>query len=847
MIAVTLQQLWARKRRLVGTGLAVVFGIAFLAGTMVLSDTMRASFETMFGQANAGIDAVVRGTASIGTDLAGQTAQVDADVLDDIRTVDGVAAAAAEVEGVAQVIAADGTAIGGDGPPTLGLGWIDDPTLSSYELVDGRAPTGPGEIALDTVTAERGELGIGDTTVVRTPAPVDVTVVGLVDLVGGTPSDGPTFALFDPTQAGSLLLGRTDVITRILVAAETGVDQQVLVDRIQPLLPDGAEALTGAALNEELVDEIGVEFLDFFERMLLVFAGIALLVATFSIFNTFSITTAQRTQQSALLRTLGATRRQVLGATMLEAVVVGVVASTVGLLAGLGLAAGLIRVIVAQGWIVDSGGPVVMGDTAIAAVVVGLVVTVVAGVVPAIRASAVAPLEALRSADIDRSDTSVVRAVVGTLLTVVGLGLLWAAPGAADALLPMAGGAVATLVGIVVLGPVVARPATGLLGAGPLRLQGATGALARENAMRNPRRTAATASALMVGVAVVTLFTVVAASIQATLDTEIRRSFGGDLVVMPEGFSGSGLDPALAPELRADPAIDRALALGLGAGLVDGEDLVFSVADPAAVEEVIDLEVSAGALADVGHDGIAVSADHAEAAGLAVGDPVTMTFVDGVEQVLTVQAVYAAGPGDGLSTHLLAPEAYAPHAIQRSDTTIRILLADGVSVADGRTAVEAITERYGSPVVMDREEFSAEMSSDVDGVLAFVYGLLALAIVIASMGIANALSLSVHERVREIGLLRAVGQTRRQLRAMVRWESVLVAVFGTVGGLGLGSLIGWAAMRATAASEGIGTFAMPTTQLAVVLAVGAAVGVLASVRPARRAARVGVLTAIATE
>lgn len=847
MIAVTLQQLWARKRRLVGTGLAVVFGIAFLSGTMVLSDTMRAGFETMFGQANAGIDAVVRGEATIGAEMGGQTAQVDAALLDDIRAVDGVATAAAEVEGIAQVVADDGTAIGGDGPPTLGLGWIDDPTLSSYELVEGRAPVGPGEVAIDTATADRGGLVIGDTTVVRTPAPVDVTVVGLVDLAGGTPADGPTFTLFDPTEAGSLLLGRTDVVTRILVAADPGVEEQVLVDRIEPLLPDGTEALTGTALNAELVDDIGADFLDFFERMLLVFAGIALLVATFSIFNTFSITTAQRTQQSALLRTLGATRRQVLGATMLEASVVGVVASAVGLLAGLGLATGLTLFISARGWIVDTGGPVVLGDTVTAAMVVGLVVTVVAGVVPAIRASAVAPLEALRSAEIDRSDTSLVRAIGGALLTAVGLGLLVVAPDVGDPLLPMAGGAVATLVGVVVLGPVVARPATGLLGTALLRLRGGTGALARENAMRNPRRTAATASALMVGVAVVTLFTVVGSSVRATLDTEIRRTFGGDLVVMADGFSGSGLDPALAPALQADPAIDRTLALGLGVGLVDGEELVFSVADPAAVQELGGLEVTAGDLADVDRNGIAVSAERAAEAGLTVGDSVTIAFVDGAEEVLTVGALFEAGPGDGLSTHLVATETYAPHAIQRADTTIRIMLADGVSVADGRAAVEAITSRHGSPVVLDRDEFSAQVSSDIDGVLAFVYGLLALAIVIASMGIANALSLSVHERVREIGLLRAVGQTRRQLRGMVRWESVLVAVFGTVGGLGLGSLIAWAAIRTTAASEGIGTFALPTTHLAIVLALGATVGILAAVRPARRAARVQVLTAIATE
>lgn len=847
MWKVALKSTWAHKRRLIGTVAAVVLGIAFLAGTLVLSDTMRAGFDELFTESNAGIDAVVRGEAEIEAEMGGQAALVDGSVVEDIQAVDGVATAEAQIVGVGQIVGADGTSIGGNGPPTLAVNWIDNSDLSSYELVDGgRAPEAPGEVVIDVDAAETGDLAVGDSTIVRTPAPVEVEIVGLMEITGG--GGQVTYAAFTFDDAQRYLMGGQDKVTSVLLAAEPGVSQQELVDGLQPVMPDGIEAITGAEYTEEATESIGDDFLNFFEAFLLVFAGIALFVAMFSIYNTFSITVAQRIRESALLRAVGSSRAQILVSILFEALVVGIVASAIGLVAGVGLSMGLKALLDAFGLSIPATGPIVAPSTVLWSFVIGIGVTMLASILPAVRASRVPPLAALRDVAIDRSDTSVARAVIGALFTVVGAGLVISAILGGGGVLLRAGlGAVALLIGIVVLGPIAARPMSAILGSPLPRLRGVTGQMARQNAMRNPRRTAGTASALMVGVAVVTLFTVVAASIKASIDEEVSRSFGGDLVVATTGFSGSGLDPAMAAEINELPEVERAVGIGLGAAIIDGEERVFSVADPAALASVLDVEVRDGSLGEMGDNAIAVAEDTAESAGYEVGSEVTMDFLDGQSESVTIGAIYSEGAGNSVSTYIVPTDLWAPHTPVQVDISVLITLADGVDIGTGRAAVEEVTAGYGEPEVQDRDEYVEMQAGGIDLLLNIVYVMLALAIVIALMGISNTLSLSVHERTRELGLLRAVGQTRPQTRSMVRWESVVVALFGTVGGLALGTFLGWALMRAIRAEEGIGTFAAPVGQLVLVLALGAVVGIIAAIRPARRAARLDVLQAIATE
>ena len=842
----TIKSIGAHKRRLLATSSAVVLGVAFLSGTLVLGDTMETGFGDMYSEANAGTDAVVRSSTEVGDDDISERGLLDASVVDDVAAVDGVATAVPEVSGIGQIVGSDGDPLGGNGPPTQAGNWIADPEINPWQIADGRAPEGPGEVVIDRASADKGDLEVGDATAIRTPEPVGVTVVGVATF-GDADSAGPqTYAAFTTEFAQQVLLPEQGRISDVLVVADEGVSQQELVDRLGPALPDGTEALTGAALTDEQQSELQGDFLGFFKAFLLVFAGIALVVATFSIYNTFSILVAQRTRESALLRALGASRRQVLASTVVEALMVGVVASAIGVAAGVGLAAGLSALSESAGLAVAGTALVVETSALVLAAVVGVVVTLVASVGPAVKASRVAPLAALRDVAVDRSGASWVRGLLGVV--VAGVGIAATVGGTAgDGSLPMTGvGALLVVVGFVLLGPVVARPVAGAVG-GPLTLrQGMSGTLARRNAMRNPRRTAGTASALMVGVAVVTLFTVVAASVKQSIDDTVSEQFAGDLVIAQTDFSGAGLTPELEPAVGRLPEVDAATGLGNAPMVIDGDDDVATLIEPTSFGRILDLDVTHGSIDELGDRQVALYTDYASDNGLALGDPVPVSYSDGTSDELTVGAVFG---NDELVGNVVLPKAaYAPHAATRaSDVALLIDLADGVSTTDGEAAIQPVADRFGAPDVQDRQEYVDSVAGQIDQLLTIIYVLLVMAIVIALMGIANTLSLSIHERTRELGLLRAVGQSRRQLRRMVRGEALVVALFGTVGGLGLGTFLGWAMVKTIEAAEGLGAFAVPTGQLGVVVALGAIVGVVAAVRPARRAAKLDVLQAIATD
>ena len=838
MFNVTLKGLRAHKRRLLGTFLAVFLGIAFLSGTLVLGDTLRANFDTLFADANAGTDALIRNASTIeadggrGPDVDGRSS-VPAALAERVRRVPGVAAAEPSIQGYGQIIGANGEAVGGNGPPRLAGNWITDTQLNPYKLVEGRPPAKPDEVVLNRGAAEAGGLKVGDTAIVQTPEPVTVTVVGIATFGSDDGLGQVTFTAFTLQGAETHVTKKPGLASSIVVRAESGLSQSVLAERVRPLAGDGMEVLTGAQVSAEASDDIGRQFLDMFTTFLTVFAGVALLVGSFSIYNTFSILVAQRSRESALLRALGAARAQVVTSVVAEAVLVGLVASAAGLLGGVGIAGLLKGLFDSFGFSLPAGGLVFDAGTAVTCMVVGTLVTLVAGVFPAVKASRVAPVAALRENAAEAVHVSRIRAVAGAVLTGLGVAVVLGAV-LGDAELGIAGvGAVLTMVGVVTFGPVVARPAAALVGWPLSRVRGVTGGLARRNAMRNPRRTSGTAAALMVGVGVVTLFTVFAASIRTSIDDTVSRSFGGDLVVSGGSFGGGGLSPALAPALAALPEVRTAVGLGQGVVEVDGQGRRITVADVTSLGQLLDLDVTSGAL---GSSPLAVS----EETGWAMGASVPVRFVDGTTEVFTVGAVYDSAQVAG--DYILTRAAWAPHAGQDVDSQVLVGLEAGVGLTAGKAAVAAAA---GGAEVMDRKEYVASVAQGVDMMLGIVYVLLFLAIVIALMGIANTLSLAIHERTRELGLLRAVGQTRRQLRAMVRWESVIIALFGTAGGLVLGVFLGWALVQAASAA-GFATFAAPAGQLAVVLVAGAVAGVLAGLGPARRAARLDVLAAIAT-
>ncbi|MCD9875035.1 ABC transporter permease [Streptomyces guryensis] len=849
-VRLSVSSLRAHKRRFAGTFLAVFLGVAFLTGTLVMGDTLRASFDSMFGNATSGTGAVVRGADAITTpgESQGVRQPVDTALVNTLQQVPGVAAAAPDIEGAGQLVGKNGKPIGGKGPPTLAGNWITDAKLNPYQLAEGRAPQKSGEVVVNRGAAEKGNLKIGDTTTLRTPDPVKVTIVGLATFGGEDGMAQVTFTGMTRADAEKYLTARPGEASSIKVRAGPGVSEKELVGRLTPVLPKGVEAITGQATAQENTDMISSQFLTIFTTFLLVFSGIALLVATFSIHNTFAIVVAQRTRENALLRALGASRRQVTATTLVEATAVAVTASSAGLAGGIGIAAGLQALFPAIGFPFPDGNLVISALSMALPLAVGIVVCLGSALMPAARAGRTAPLAALRETAVDTSGASRARAVTGLGVAALAVATTLSGVLVSPSIGMAALGTVLALVAFVVLGPVAATTAVRILG-GPLhKFRGVTGGLARRNALRSPKRTAATASALMIGVAVVSLFTVFGASLKATMDQTVSRSFAGDVAVSTPSFGagGSGLSPRLAGAVQQLPEVDTAVGLGRGVAKVDGRGRALTVTDPVALQRTFDLGKVDGSLRDLGTDGLALTRAEAGKQHLTTGDSAQLTFTDGQKRTFTVRAVY--GRSELAGDYVITRAAWAPHRTQDADTLLAVTFKHGVSTDAGKAAVQKVADRYGSPEVQTRSEYAQSSAGGIDMMLTLVYALLALAVLIALLGIANTLTLAIHERTRELGLLRAVGQTRPQLRAMVRWESVLVAAFGTIGGLGLGAFLGWVLVKASdGAGDSAFAFAIPPVQLAVVALVGLTAGALAGLRPARRAARLDVLRAIATE
>ncbi|MFJ5029835.1 ABC transporter permease [Streptomyces sp. NPDC088560] len=840
----------AHRRRFAGTFLAVFLGVAFLTGTLVMGDTLRASFGAMFGEATVGTDAVVRGADAITAPGQGQGVRqpVETSLVRTVERVPGVAAAVPDIEGRGQLVGADGKPVGGQGPPTLAGNWITDPRLNPYRLAEGRAPARTGEVVVNRGAAKKAGLKIGDTTTLRTPDPVRVTVVGLATFGGQDGMAQVTFTGMTQADAERYLTARPGQAAAIDVRAAPGVGQGELVRRLTPVLPKGVEVVTGQQSARENTDMVSGQFLTLFTTFLLVFSGVALLVATFSIHNTFAIVVAQRTRDNALLRALGAARRQVTAIALAEALAVALTASLTGLAGGIGIAAGLQALFPAIGFPFPDGELVIKTLSMALPFTVGVVVCVASALLPALRAGRTAPLAALRETDVDTSGASRPRAVTGAALGALALAATLGGVLVTPSVWLAGLGALLALAAFVVLGPVAATAVVRLLGRPLDRLRGVTGGLARRNALRSPKRTAATASALMIGVAVVSLFTVFGASLKATMDQTVSRSFAGDVAVSNPSFGagGSGLSPRLAPALSRLPQVDPAVGLGRGVAEVDGRGRALTVTDPAALAHAFDLGTVTGSLRDLGTDGIALTRAEAGRQHLRTGDTARLTFTDGTSENFTVRAVY--GRSELAGDYVITRAAWAPHRTQDSDTLVAVTFRHGVGADAGKAAVQQVAARYGNPQVQTRDEYAQSSAGGIDMMLTLVYALLALAVLIALLGIANTLTLALHERTRELGLLRAVGQTRTQLRAMVRWESVLVAAFGTVGGLGLGAFLGWVLVKASdGASDTAFAFALPPARLAVVALVGLTAGALAGLRPARRAARLDVLRSIATQ
>ena len=846
MLALSLTRLIAQRFRLVSTSISVFIGIAFLAGSMVLIDTLGASFDELATDINEGVDVVVRSSELVESGFAQVRGQLDESVLATVEGIDGVAEAQPNIEGYAQLVDAQGEAVGnpGQGAPTIGVNWSDSDVLNQVTVAEGQAPREPDEVVIDRYTAETNGFAVGDTvTVLLKVPPEEFTITGIGTFGESDSLMGASLVMFDFTTA-QRVLGSPGMISSVSVAAVPGVSQEELRDRITAQLPIRTEALTGADSVAELQGDIS-EALSFFNTFMTIFALIALFVAAFIIYNTFSILVAQRTKETALLRALGAGRRQVIGSVLFEAVLMGIIASAAGIVAGIGVAELLKRLLGTVGLEIPGSNVVFEASTAYNALIAGVAITAVSAVIPALRASRTSPLAALREASVDDSALSRSRMVFGFLTLAVCGAMLMAGLFAdiSNRLMFVGLGAAGIFIGVAAWGPIVARPFARIVGAPLARLRGLPGELAQENGMRNPRRTATTAAALMIGVGLVSAISIFAASTTRTVDKIIDDTVVGDLVIESGSQGFGGLSPVLAEEVSALPEVALASGVRIALTEVDGEGQTLLAFETVDMGDLVDVGIVAGDPATLGVDGLAVLDTEAEERGWALGSEVTLDFVQTGRQAFEVGLIYTEDALVG--PMFISNDAYEANSTEIFDMSVYVLANDSYTTDQFRTAVEAAAAPYPNAEVMDLGELKASISAQVDQMLTLVYALLALAVIIALIGIANTIALSTVERTREIGLLRAVGMTRPQLRASVRWESFLIALLGTTMGLTLGLFFGWSMVEALR-DEGITELAIPLPQIGVVAVLAAGAGVIASLRPAAKAARLPILDAVAS-
>jgi putative ABC transport system permease protein len=838
MFRTTLKGVLAHKLRLVLTALSIVLGVAFVAGTFVLTDSMKSSLNDTTNESLQGVDAGVRSESAFENE-ANQNTQlvrdpIPAEVLTAITAVDGVADAQGEVSGDAVIVAPDGDAI------TAGGGnWNPNATLSPMDIRAGRAPTGLDEVVLNVGTVEDEGFRFGDTVRIATAnGSHEYTLVGSFTHPGEGDVAGVGSAAWALPTAQEALdrVGRYD---SILIEADAGLGQTELQARIAPVLPAGIEVLTGQELIDESIDDTnsGLAFLNIF---LLTFALIALLVGAFIIYNTFSIIVTQRTKELALMRALGASPRQVRRSVKTESVVVGFVGSAIGLGLGFLVAVGLRSVMSGFGVALPDGPLVLKQRTIALSLLMGTIVTVLSSAGPARKAAKVAPIAAMRDVATGHRSGGKRRTTIGTAL--LALGVFGVVNGLGGGGLAFVGlGALAVFVGVSMVAPAISRPAAGIFGR-PLHRFGMEGVLARQNSMRSARRTASTASALMIGLALVAATMILAASAIKSVSDQVERQVVAPYIIKADPYGT--FSHTVVEELRQQPEIGTAYGMTQSPAKVEGSTKTVTAVDPAAFDPArpaLTLGDVEGDVSTLSDGGFAVWDTEAENQGWELGDTVSVEFPDGVHPQ-QIEAIYSEHGATG--NYLMAESTYRAHYVDQGDIYAVIVPAAGIPDLQAQATAQQIVDRdYPNLEVLTRSEFIADQKSEVELFVGLITVLLGLAIVIALLGVANTLALSIFERTREIGLLRAVGMTRSQLRRMVRGEAAIVAVFGAFLGIAVGVFFGVALVKALA-DQGVDTLVIPPGRLAVVVLATAVLGVLAATLPARKAAKLDVLRAI---
>lgn len=843
MLQLTLKNLWANKLRFALTTFGVTLAVSFVVAAFVLGDGLRSTFTGVSQDITAGVDLEVRNAADFG-----DTPPLPADTVNTVAAVPGVADAAANIEAAydaVRPIPPDGVPITTNGPPQLAFNWIDNDQLSAFTLVDGAAPQ-VGEFTIDVDSAAKHGFVIGDDYEFIVPdGRVTLTMSGTTSFGADNSTLGATLTQMNTAQASELfgIDGVNSVAVQLADGADAATVQAAVAAAVTPDVPT-AEVVDHATVLAETTEDFTTE-INVVGNILLGFGLVALFVSMFIIYNTFGIVLSQRTKELALLRSVGADPKQIRRSALGEALTMGVLASAAGLAGGVAIAKGLDALFGVMGVDLSEWPLIIAARTLIAAVVTGVGVTMVAAVGPARRAASVPPIAAMRGEGSDVAGPSRRRIVTGMTLVGVGLAAMVAAvASSAFAALGLLVGVVATFVGVTVLSPLAVAGVTRLVGM-PMRwFGGVAGRLAQRNAARNPRRTATTAGALMVGLALVSTALVVGDTVKATIGGTFERSSKADYYVTDE-LDEVDFPADAAATLRGSDVVSAATGFTHVDARVDGSVTGVTAFDFDQIDQLLDVDVRSGSFGAAGAAApVVVSADSAASLGVGVGDTLPFEFANGSHVVATVAGVFhdqALLDND----YLVDNTVLAAAGIEQSPEWMSFAVRPDASPADVSALVASLGEQFPSAFVETPAEFRERVEGMIDQVLTMVNVMVALAVIIALIGIANTLALSVFERTRELGLVRAVGMTRRQLRRMVRYEAALVATFGATLGVGLGLLFGFGVVRVLPASFASG-LSIPVGQIVVVMLVAAGAGVLAAWLPARRAGRLDVLDAIAS-
>jgi ABC-type antimicrobial peptide transport system permease subunit len=845
IVRLTLRGLAAHKLRLGLTAFAVILGVAFVSGTMIFSATMDSAVTSGFAELGKGTDAVVRPTKTLGAELGEDDDRpVPASLVAAVEGASGVAKVHAAATGFAGVLDKNGN-LAGD-PPQTGTDWTDDPDFSLARLQSGTGPRTANEIAIDESTAKAAGYRVGDQVQVALLSGTRTfTLVGIFQY--GPPGSPPlAITAFEPTAARQLLMEKPDTYRQLAVRADDGVSQTQLRDAVAAVLPAGYEAITGQQAIDERAKSVK-DILDLLSRFVLAFAILSIFVGSFIIFNTFTMLVAQRTRELALLRAVGASRSQTTRLVIGEATGVALLGSTLGLGLGVVLAVVLRKVFSMVGNDLPAGELTVPTSAAIWSYAVGMTVTLVAAYLPARRAARIPPVAALRDDVALPSRSLRFMAVSGSLLLAGGVAMMIAgfSTSGSTSLYLAGGGAAVAFIGIAVLNPIVSKPMTRVIGWPLERIFGTVGKLSRGNAQRNPRRTAATASALMIGLTLIGGVSVIAESIVSSVDHQLDTGLVADYRVTTKSITGELGEPT-REAVANTPGVANAVAVSSARIRLDGKVRTVTAGDGQDLATLFRLTVRDGT-STLGENELLVSNATATSEGWRVGETVPVEYQDGTKANMRIAGIYA-DVKEALETvppMILGTASYRAH-YGNLINEIDVIARPGTDTQALNTALAATLAPWPNLDLKDREAIKDQYTSQIDILLQLVLVLLALSVVIAALGIVNTLALSVIERTREIGLLRAVGMQRAQLRQMVRYEAVIISVFGAVLGLGIGVTFA-VVVQNIASKEGIEVLSIPVVRLGLFLLVAAVIGVIAAIWPARRASRMDILRAIATE